>query len=108
MLIPYGVREVELFSYTPKIGIIGENDCEKRGCFYGVDMPPDDKFIVRTSDGHRNRTDEEINEWFTERAGIPVKMHFLSTNGMFDMFEKKYGTPRESMCSYCIGGKKPF
>ena len=53
------VKKAYLVSYTPPIGIIGD-DGVPRGCTFGVDMPPDPKpgeeFIAR------NRTIEEISE----------------------------------------------
>ncbi len=38
------VEKMYILSYTPPIGVIGE-DGVKRGCSCGVDIPPDDKFL---------------------------------------------------------------
>jgi amidophosphoribosyltransferase len=89
-----GVKKVYLLNYTPQIGLIPEDNI-KRGCTYGVDMPPEDDFIVR------GRTTEEINE------EVGAEVHFLSVNGMLSSFEK-LGMKRENLCYFCIGGKKPF
>jgi len=93
-----GVKKIYLLNYTPKIGLIGE-DGIKRGCLYGVDMPPEDNFVVRDSVQERNREDSEISEQ------IGAEVHFLSVNGMFNAFEKA-GLPRDHFCSFCIGGEK--
>lgn len=92
------VANAELFSYTPPIGIIGD-DGIPRGCLYGVDMPPTDKFITRI-DG-RNATGKQINK----RAGMPVR--FLSRAGLNSVFER-VGLPPTELCMYCIGGKAPY
>ena len=92
------VGKIYLVNYTPKIGLIG-NDGIKRGCLYGVDMPPDDNFIVRGE--NRNREDLEISQ----EIGAEVK--FLSLNGLFNVFEKA-GIKKENLCYFCLGGEKPF
>jgi len=95
-----GVGKIYLINYTPKIGIIG-NDGQKRGCLYGVDMPPEDNFIVRNELENKNQEDYIINE----QIGAEVK--FLSVEGMLKAFEKA-GLARENLCYFCIGGEKPF
>ncbi len=98
-----GVAEATLCSYTPPIGIIGSDDIA-RGCEYGVDMPSTDRFIARIEEegkASRNATFDEISK----KAGMPVR--YLSTKGLAHVFEK-LGLPFNGMCSYCIGGKKPF
>jgi amidophosphoribosyltransferase len=95
-----GVGKIYLLNYTPKIGLIGEDGVE-RGCLYGVDMPPEDNFIVRNKEENRNQDDNVINE----QIGAEVK--FLSIEGMFKAFEKA-GLERDHLCSFCIGGEKPF
>jgi amidophosphoribosyltransferase len=82
-------------NYTPMVGIIGEDDNEPRGCENGVDMPPNDNFVAR------GRTQEEIS------AFIGMQTHFLSFEGMLKGFEK-VGIPRDRLCTFCIGGKRPF
>lgn len=89
-----GVKKIYLLNYTPKIGIIPPDDIP-RGCLYGVDMPPNDNFVVR------NNTNEGINE------KIGAEVYFLSVEGMLKVFEN-LGIPRENLCYFCIGGKKPF
>ncbi|MGV8151989.1 MAG: hypothetical protein ACP5OG_02830 [Candidatus Nanoarchaeia archaeon] len=89
-----GLKKLYVANYTPQIGIIGK-DGIGRGCVYGVDMPPDDKFISR------NKSPEQISK----ETGLEI--YFISPEGMFQAFEK-IGVPRKNLCSYCIGGEKPF
>jgi amidophosphoribosyltransferase len=100
LLKSFGAKKIILLNYTPRIGIIG-SDGIPRGCLWGVDMPPEDDFIVRTKDKTNNRTDEEISEELGAQIG------FLSAGGMFRAFER-CGIKRESLCSFCIGGQHPF
>ena len=89
-----GVKNVYLASYTPPIGIIGE-DGIARGCEFGVDMPPTDNFIAR------GRKVEEISKI------LGVEVGYLSVEGMLRVFDS-VGMPRGKLCTYCIGGKHPF
>ena len=93
-----GVKQAYLVSYTPPIGIIGD-DGVPRGCTFGVDMPPDpppgDEFIAR------GRTAEAIGE----AMGMPVI--YLSQQGMLEAFACA-GLPERDLCTYCIGGRMPF
>lgn len=100
ILYEAGVKKVYYLNYTPKIGIIGK-DSIPRGCMFGVDMPPNDEFIVRTEDMKANASNEEINR----KLGMTV--YFLSTEGMFRAFERA-GIKHENLCWYCIGGDNPF
>ncbi|MFH1054255.1 MAG: hypothetical protein V1740_07590 [Candidatus Woesearchaeota archaeon] len=88
------VKEAYHLNYTPPIGIVGD-DGELRGCLYGVDIPPDDKFIAR------GRSLDEISK--------EMKMHmfYISLEGMLQAFEE-VGIPRDNLCWHCIGGPKPF
>ena len=98
-----GIKKAYLVNYTPQIGVIGEDGIE-RGCLFGVDMPPGDKFVAiyNYNDGKkRNRTLEEISE----EIGMPV--FYISKEGMYRAFELA-GISRENLCSFCIGGKHPF
>ncbi len=101
LLIESGVKKIYHLNYTPEVGIIGE-DSIARGCIYGVDMPPEDKFIARTKGKHpRNRTIEEISK------EMKMNVAYISLEGML----KGYGIvgiPRNHLCYYCIGGPKPF
>ncbi|HLC52071.1 MAG TPA: hypothetical protein VJI98_02400 [Candidatus Nanoarchaeia archaeon] len=95
------VDGADFLSYTPPIGIIG-NDGIPRGCMYGVDMPPTDKFIARIDGANpRNATSAEINE----KIGMSVK--FLSREGLDQVFNK-VGLPPTNLCQYCIGGEAPY
>jgi len=87
-------QEITLASYTPPIGIIGD-DGIPRGCMFGVDMPPNDKFIAR------GRTVEQIS------AEVGMNVVYLSRKGMLDVF-KIFGMTEDRLCTYCIGGKHPF
>jgi len=95
MLYEAGAAEVIFLSYTPKIGIIGE-DGIPRGCLDGVDTPPSDNDFVA-----RGRTDAEINQL------MGAKTQFLSYEGMLQAFEEK-GIKRSRLCTFCIGGKHPY
>ncbi len=88
------VKEVLHINYTPPVGIIGK-DGKPRGCECGVDMPIHDNFIAR------GRTREKISS----ELGMPT--FYLSVEGMLRGFEKA-GMPRKNLCTFCIGGKKPF
>jgi len=99
-----GVKKIYFVSYTPPIGIIGE-DGIPRGCNLGVDMPPEDNFIIRKIDEasgkQANRTYSEVGE------KLGAEVYFLSREGMFKTFEK-LGMPRDHLCAYCVGGSHPF
>jgi amidophosphoribosyltransferase len=95
-----GVKKIFLLNYTPRIGIIG-GDGTPRGCMWGVDMPPEDDFIVRDKEKLKNRSDLDISR------EIGAEIRFLSIEGMFRAFER-CGIKRENLCSYCIGGRHPF
>ncbi len=92
------VKKAYLVSYTPPIGIVGQ-DGIPRGCTFGVDMPPDpppgDEFIAR------GRTQDEISRTME----MPVV--YISLRSMFKAFERA-GIPEANLCTYCIGGKYPF
>ena len=93
------VKKAYYALYTPPIGIIGDDEIP-RGCEYGVDMPSrTDNFMARN--GAANRTREEISEYI----GMPV--FYISPQGMFKVFER-FGLKRDRLCSFCIGGEKPF
>jgi amidophosphoribosyltransferase len=93
-----GVKKAYLVSYTPPIGIVGD-DGIPRGCMFGVDMPPE------SADGEgfiaRDRTAEQISE----KMGMPVV--YVSVPGMLRAFER-LGMGGEDLCTYCIGGSHPF
>jgi amidophosphoribosyltransferase len=95
-----GVKKAFFISYTPPIGIIGEDGIE-RGCEYGVDMPKDDSFIARNEKERRNKTTEEISN------EVKMPILYLSKQGMERAYNKS-GLSLENMCHYCIGGEKPF
>jgi len=95
-----GVKKIYFLNYTPRIGIMG-SDGVARGCLFGVDMPPEDDFIVRTKDKTQNRSDEDISK------ELGMQVYFLSPEGMFRAFERA-GMRREHLCSFCIGGEYPF
>ncbi len=93
-----GVKKAYLVSYTPPIGITGEDDVG-RGCMFGVDMPPDppkgEEFIAR------GRTREQISD----KMGMPVV--YLSPESMLAAF-RQAGIPETNLCTFCIGGCHPF
>ncbi len=100
LLIAAGAKEIYLLNYTPKIGVIGK-DGKRRGCLFGVDMPPEDNFVVLSQDKKKNRTDQEISK------ELGLNLRFLSVEGMLKAFER-VGIKRENLCYFCIGGKHPF
>jgi len=95
-----GAKKVYFLNYTPRIGVIG-NDGIPRGCMFGVDMPPEDDFIVRTKDKKGNRSNKEISE------ELGMEIYFLSVEGMLRAFEH-LGIRKEDLCYFCIGGEHPF
>jgi len=94
------VKSAKLQSYTPPIGIIGE-DGVSRGCLFGVDMPPDDNFVARDRSLEQNRTLEQMGE------KIKMPIGYTSLEGMLLVFEE-LGLSREKLCTYCLGGQHPF
>jgi len=97
-----GVKKIYHLNYTPKVGPVGK-DGTLHGCIYGVDMPPEDNFVVRKNVNGKitNRTNEEICK------ATNTNTYFLSYEGLLNCFEK-CGLPKEHLCTFCIGGKKPF
>lgn len=87
----YGVNKIYFMSYTPPIGIIGEDNVP-RGCHFGVDMPPDDNFIIRES---------------LEDIGENVEIIFLSRKGLAEAFAS-VGMPQRKLCTFCVGGDHPY
>ncbi len=94
LLLKAGVKQIHLISYTPKIGIIGEDEIP-RGCMFGVDMPPEDEFVAR------NKNLEEISK----QMGMDVR--YPSLEDMLTSY-KKMGIDKNDLCTYCIGGKNPL
>jgi len=92
------VKDAVYFLYTSPIGIVGK-DGVKRGCKFGVDMPPEpaegDEFIAR------DRSLEEISK------EIRMPVMYLSYDGMLSVYEK-LGMPRNKLCTFCFGGERPF
>ncbi|MBT3985081.1 hypothetical protein HOD38_00595 [archaeon] len=90
-----GVKKVYFASYTPPIGIIGE-DGEPRGCKSGVDMPLDDDFIARGRD-----VSEIASKLRVDGLG------YLSLEGMISVYER-LGISGDNLCTFCVGGAEPF
>ena len=93
-----GVEKAYLVSYTPPIGVIGD-DGVPRGCMFGVDMPPDppqgSEFIAR------GKSIEQIGE------AMEIPVVYLSRQDMLRAFEAA-GLPERDLCTYCIGGSEPY
>ena len=89
-----GVEKAYHINYSPPIGIIGE-DGVPRGCLFGVDMPPDDDFIAR------GRTQDEISK------EMKMPIIYISMDAMLSAY-KKLGVQSSELCTYCIGGQRPF
>ena len=85
-------------SYTPPIGIIGD-DGVPRGCSFGVDMPPDpppgEEFIARGRDADQ----------ISQRMEMPVV--YISRQALAQAFAQA-GVPEQELCTYCIGGPHPL
>ena len=94
LLFEAGVKKLYFLSYTPPIGVIGDDGVE-RGCLFGVDMPPDDEFIARA------RTQTEISKL------MGMEVRYLSRSAMKRAFMKA-GIEPDSLCTYCIGGSHPY
>lgn len=87
-----GVEWIGLMSGTP---VIGEPvDGEKRGCLFGVDMPPEDQFAIV-----RYGSLEGIRE-----AANCDQLHYITLEGL----ERAHGTSLDNRCTYCIGGPNPI
>jgi len=86
-----GVKYMALVVGTPMIGPIING--EKRGCLWGVDMPPDDDFAIR-----RYKSPEEM----IEASGFD-DIYFISKEAMERAHKVSFG----KMCTYCIGGPNP-
>lgn len=97
LLAEAGVKKVYMVSYTPPMGVIGD-DGIKRGCLFGVDMPPEDTFFVR---------DRSLFDTMREEKGLDVSVYHLSSQSMFRAFEEA-GISRDKLCHFCIGGTYPF
>ena len=89
-----GVAKAYMVSYTPPIGIVGD-DGVPRGCIFGVDMPPGDEFIAR------GRTLEEIGQ----KMEMPVV--YLSLEGMLAAFEQA-GLHESDLCTFFIAVACPM
>jgi amidophosphoribosyltransferase len=102
LLYSIGVKEIFFRSYTPPIGVIDENG-EKHGCLYGVDMPPEDDFIIRKSVRKKltNRNIKEVSK------SMNMNVDFLTYNNLIKTFSE-LGFSEDKLCTYCIGGDKPF
>jgi amidophosphoribosyltransferase len=87
-----GAGKVYFLSATPPIGGLVEN--ENRGCLYGVDMPPGDRFAIV----------EHGNVEGIERYSGADKVYYITKKGMIEAI----GIPEDQLCTYCIGGPKPF
>jgi len=93
------VKKVYFVSYTPPLCDVG-NDGIPRGCMYGIDMPPElppgeREYVAR------GRSVEEISN----EIGMP--MYYISLEGMLKAYEN-LGISEENLCTFCIGGEKPF
>ncbi len=97
---PEGIKPI-LLVYSPKIGVYEEGVAH--GCMFGVDMPPEDNFLVRETffGRHKNRPDNEINII----AGMQV--YFMSREGSLKVFEEM-GLPKDKLCYFCQGGPFPY
>lgn len=103
-----GVKKIYHLNYTPPLGPIDERGI-RRGCMFGVDMPPNDNFLIRqkiidangNTIGERNKSIKEISE------ELGLEIMYLSKEAMFEAFNQG-GIPKEDLCAYCIGGQHPF
>ncbi len=95
-----GVKEAFFVSYTPPIGVIGEDGIE-RGCDYGVDMPQNDGFIIKDIINKKNKSIQEVSK------EVNMQVFYISDDGM-KLVHKKFGLDPNKMCYFCIGGPRPF
>ena len=89
-----GARRIYFLSGIPPIG--REENCY---CCYGVDMPPEDEFIMR-----KFETPEKISRYISRSYNIDFELHYLSEDGLFKVLPGK----EENYCSQCITGKCPI
>lgn len=76
---------------TPPLGpLVNEVPC---GCYFGVDMPPDDNFAIRKY--------SSIPEM--ARAGQLDYLYFISKKGLQDALRR----PLSKCCAHCIGEPNP-
>lgn len=86
-----GADYIALVVGTPPLGPIING--EKRGCLYGIDMPPDDDFAIR-----RYKNLKEM----TKASGFD-DIHFITKESM----ERAHKISLEKRCTFCIGGPNP-
>ncbi|MBI5060727.1 MAG: hypothetical protein HZB67_00255 [Candidatus Aenigmarchaeota archaeon] len=90
-----GAKKIYWLLGTPPVGEIVDDI--PRGCLFGVDMPPNDNFIIR-----KHGTPAGIASY----SGA-AEVYYISKNGMFDAYTKR-GLDKGEFCTYCIGGPHPF
>ncbi len=92
------VKKAYHVNYTPMM-CIESDDGILHGCRYGVDMPVippiGEEYVAR------GRKLDEISKI------VGMETLYISVEGMLKGFEKA-GIPREDLCTFCIGGKRPF
>lgn len=88
-----GVTEIYFLSGTSPMG-------RNKNCFcgYGVDMPPEDEFLMR-----RFENEEQVSAYISEKHGIPFRLHYISLDGMFDVLGN-----RKEYCTQCVNGERPI
>ncbi len=89
-----GVKRLTFLSYSPPVGIIGD-DGNPRGCCYGVDMHPDSKFISR------GRSEEAISR------ALHMTVRQLPADALAEVYHQ-IGRDVSDFCTFCIGGSEPF
>ncbi len=87
-----GAAWLALILGTPPIGPVIDN--EYRGCLFGVDMPPNDDFVIR-----RYGSLEELRA-----ASGYDEIHYISKEAM----ARAHGVDLSRRCTYCIGGPNPL
>ncbi len=88
-----GVKDIDFLAGTPPMG--RTKDCF---CGYGVDMPPEDEFLMR-----RFENEEQVSAYISEKHGIPFRLHYISLDGMFDVLGN-----RKDYCAQCVTGTRPI
>ncbi len=82
-----GADKIYFLSAIPPIG-------KSKGCIYGVDMPDDDKFVIR----------EYGNEEGVRKHIGADELHYLSKEATERAIEKK----EDELCMRCIDGRDPL
>lgn len=102
-----GAKKIIFGASAPLFGVFDEQG-QKTGCEYGININPNADFLARDDENNRNRTMPEIIEKLSPKQGnTTLDVRVLSTEGLLKVFDD-CGIDADKLCLRCIGGKKPF